>query len=551
MKQDALTQIVNLGIETSVDSKSLDLASRDASLFRVRPEAIVHPTSEEEVQQIVRVTAKNKSTQPTLSITARAAGTDMSGGPLTESIVMDMTKHFSRILEVDAKTQSASTEPGVYYRDFEKATLEHHLFIPSYPASRELCTVGGMVANNSGGEKTLAYGKTEKYVKSLRIVLSDGSVCTMRKLSRQEWTKKKELKTLEGKIYRDMDALIQKNLSLIHYLKPDVTKNSAGYALWNVYDPTDRSYDLAQLLVGSQGTLGIITQIEFALIKPKPHARMLIVFLPDMKRVAEVAQTILKHKPESFESYDDHTLAIAMKVLPDLIRKMKGNLIKLAWQFLPEAWMTLTGGLPKLVLMAEFTAESEEQAQRLAESARKDIIKMGITCRTTRSEEEGQKYWTIRRESFSLLRKHIKDLRTAPFIDDFVVHPNQLSDFLPELYQILNPYKLVLTVAGHVGDANFHIIPLMDVKKPETRQTIEKLSKEVYDLVLRYHGSITGEHNDGLIRTPFLEQMYGKEMTALFAQVKNIFDPQNIFNPGKKVNGDFAYAMDHLDIPLR
>ncbi|NQV90734.1 FAD-binding oxidoreductase [Candidatus Uhrbacteria bacterium] len=547
MKNDALTQITTLGIETSIDSKDLNLASRDASLFHVEPEAIVSPKSEE-ISQIIKVISEKKSSQPTLSLTARAAGTDMSGGPLTESIVMNMTKHFTKILSVNPETKSAITEPGVFYRDFEKKTLEHNLIVPSYPASRELCTVGGMVANNSGGEKTLAYGKTERYVNALRIVLSDGSICTMEKLSRTELAQKKELHTLEGKIYRDIDTLIQKNLSLIQYVKPDVTKNSAGYGLWNVYDPTDRSFDLAQLIVGSQGTLGMITQIEFSLIHPKPHARMLVVLLPDMKRVAEVAGMILKHKPESFESYDDHTLAVAMKVLPDLIKKMKGNILKLAFQFLPEAWMALTGGLPKLVLIAEFTADSEEEAQKMAESARKDVAKMGIKCRTTHSEAEGQKYWTIRRESFSLLRKHIKELRTAPFIDDFVVHPNQLSDFLPELYEILNPYKLVLTVAGHVGDANFHIIPLMDTKKPETRQIIEELSQKVYDLVLRYHGSITGEHNDGLIRTPFLEQMYGKEMTTLFAQVKNIFDPQNIFNPGKKVNGDFGYAMDHLDV---
>lgn len=548
MKNDALTQIQKLGIETSIDPTVLDLASRDASLFHVQPEVVVTPRSEDELRQIVNIVATQKASQPTLSVTARSAGTDMSGGPLTESMVINMTKHFNNISSVDKKTKTAVVEPGVFYKDFEKQTLEHNLFIPSYPASRELCTVGGMVANNSGGEKTLAYGKTEKYVKSLRVVLSDGSVCTFSKITKQELSKKKELDTLEGAIYRDIETLIKKNLALIQFAKPDVSKNSAGYALWNVYDPEEETYDLAQLIVGSQGTLGLITEIELALIEPKPHARMLVVMLPNMKRVAEVTQTILKHAPESFESYDDHTLAVALKVLPALIKKMKGNLLKLAFQFLPEAWMTLTGGLPKLVLIAEFTAQTEAQAQKMAESAHKDMVKLGAKSHVTHSEEEDEKYWTIRRESFSLLREHVKELRTAPFIDDFVVHPDQLSDFLPELYNILNPYKLVLTVAGHVGDANFHIIPLMDTNKPETRQIIEELSKKVYDLVLRYHGSITGEHNDGLIRTPFLEQMYGKDVCALFTQIKKIFDPKNIFNPGKKVNGNFKYAMDHLDV---
>ncbi len=546
---DIIKQINSIGIETDVSPEALDLASRDASLFHVEPSAVVYPKNEAEIRKLVTKVKELKPTHQDLSLTARSAGTDMTGGPLTSSIVVNMTKHFTKVISVDEMMSTAMVEPGVYYRDFEKATLKHNLLLPSYPASRELCTVGGIVANNSGGEKTLAYGKTEKYVKSLRMVLSDGHAYTIGKLTAEELEQKKQLKTFEGEVYRKLDTLITENQAVINKAKPDVTKNSAGYYLWNVRDASDGSFDLTKLMVGSQGTLGIITQIEFSLIEPKPHSRMLVTLLPDMKRVAELAQLILKHKPVSFESYDDHTLAVAVKVLPDLIKKMKGNIISLGLQFLPEVWMTLTGGLPKLVCIAEFRADTQKEAEELAKMAYKDVKATGFKTRVTHSEAEGEKYWTIRRESFSLLRKHVKNLRTAPFIDDFVVHPSQLSDFLPELYEILDQYDLTFSVAGHVGDANFHIIPLMEVKRPDTKQIIEELSQKVYDLVLRYNGSITGEHNDGMIRSPFLKQMYGEEITDLFLQVKDIFDPERIFNPNKKVESDFAYAMDHLDVP--
>jgi len=165
----------------------------------------------------------------------------------------------------------------------------------------------------------------------------------------------------------------------------------------------------------------------------------------------------------------------------------------------------------------------------------------------SKNRKSSKKYWTIRRESFNLLRKHVSGKHTAPFIDDIIVNPEHFDEFLPKIRSILDEYpQLTSTIAGHVGDGNFHIIPLMDFKKEENRKLIPIISKRVYDLVLQYNGSITAEHNDGLIRTPFLKQMYGEEIYSLFAEVKNIFDPLNIFKPGKKVGGDIDYAMKRI-----
>lgn len=526
--------------EVMSDDTSLDRYSRDASLFTVKPAVAVAPADVEDIKALVRYAQEHEG----VSLTGRAAGTDMSGGPLTESIVLDFTKHFNQIREVG--DNYAVTQPGVYYRDFEKATLAKGLLMPSYPASREICAIGGMVANNSGGEKTLTYGQTKDYVMELKAVLADGNEYTITTLDEAGLQAKIAQGGFEGELYRQINDLVRTNHDLLMEHKPHVHKNSAGYFLWDVWDGT--MFNMQKLLTGSQGTLGLITEVKLRLIKPKAHTKLMVVFLHKLDRLGDIATTILQYQPEAFESYDDKTLMIALRFLPNFVKLLGTNLLKLAWQFLPEVGMFLRGGLrfPKLILMAEFTGDSEEEVDKKISGALAAMKPFHVPVRVTKNELEVQKYWTIRRESFNLLRNHVPGQRTAPFIDDFVVLPKYLPEFLPKLEAIMKPYNLVYSVAGHVGDGNFHIIPLMKLGDERIKTIIPELSKKVYDLILQFHGSITGEHNDGMIRTPFLKQMYGEQMYALFEQTKKIFDPKNIFNLGKKVGGNFDYAMAHL-----
>ncbi len=532
--------------DISYDESTITKYSRDASLFTVKPEIVVFPKDSHDVQNLIKVVNEiNKTGSKKYSLTARSAGTDMSGGPLTQSIVVEFTKYFNHIHEVGANY--AITEPGVFYRDFDKATLEKNLIMPAYPASRDLCTVGGMTANNSGGEKTLLYGKTEDYILELNMVLDDGNEYTFKPLTLRELEEKKKLQTREGELYRNISGLLERNYETIKNAKPDVSKNSAGYYLWNVLDKEKSTFDITKLIVGSQGTFGLITQIKFRLIRPKTHSRLVVVFLNDMHQLGEITNHILQFKPESVESYDDHTFKLAVKLFPAMIKRMKGNFFTLMFKFLPEFWAVVTGGIPKLVIMAEFTADTDIEAHNQAVRAEASLKEFNLKTKIADSAEEVGKYWTIRRESFSMLRQHIKKLRTAPFIDDFIVKPEFLPEFLPKLYKILDQYSLTYTIAGHVGNGNFHIIPLMDMTDKHSKEIIGKLAHEVNNLVLEYKGSITAEHNDGIIRTPYLEQMYGPEIYKLFKDTKKIFDPNNIFNPGKKVDGTWEYAMSHLD----
>ncbi len=533
------------GIESSDNQDILTAHARDASLFLVKPELVVSPTSTEDVVTIVRAAIEARKKGENISLTARAAGTCMTGGPLTESVVVAFQPHMNRLIMVG--DGFAVAEPGLFYRDFEIATLTTNQILPSFPASKELCAIGGMVANDGGGERSLSYGKTHRYVQELECVLDDGSITTFKELNTKELKEKKQLTTREGEIYRAMDELVTKNAETIRAAKPHVSKNSAGYALWRVRDEKNGTFNLAQLVTGAQGTLCLTTKMKLGLVTPKPYRELLIIFLKDLKPLGELVNTVLAYKPESFESYDDHTFVLALKLFPQIAKRLKGNVFSLLWRFLPELRLILTGGIPKMVLLAEFTGETQEEARGAAEAAHESLKPFRVSARLARNHNDAEKYWTMRHESFALLRSYVHGKHTAPFIDDLVVPPGVLPEFLPKLNLLLKEHAdITYTIAGHVGDGNFHLIPLMDLARKDALPTIRDLAEKVFALVVSYGGSITGEHNDGLIRTSYLGVMYTKETVALFEETKRIFDPENLFNPGKKVYGDREAAFSHI-----
>lgn len=540
----SLKNIIKGDVET--DNQTLNLYSHDASLFEVKPQAVVFPKDVEDVKNLVKFVNQNKRLHSSLSLTARSAGTDMGGGSINDSIIVEFNKYFNHVKNISSF--SAVSQPGVLYKDFEKETLRYGLIFPSYPASKEICAIGGIVNNNSGGEKSLEYGKTEKYVEELKVILSDGNEHTLKPLNDKELQDKLTLNSFEGEIYRKIYKLITQNYDILQKAKPNVSKNSAGYYLWNVYDKEAKIFNLIKLFVGAQGTLGLVTQAKLKLVPVKKYSEMRIIFLNDLKHLGNIINAILPLEPESFETYDDHTLKLAIRFFPSFAKLLgtKG-LLQTAWHFLPEFFMILTGGIPKLVLQVEFAGNSDKILKEKIKNLEEALKSFNLKARTARSKKEEKKYWVIRRESFNLLRRNIKDKHTAPFIDDFIVRPEYLQEFLPQLNSIFSKYpNLIYTIAGHLGDGNFHIIPLMDIKNPRERALIPTLADEVYDLVLKYKGSITAEHNDGLIRTPYLKKMYGEKIYELFEQTKKIFDPHNIFNPRKKVGGDLDFAMNHI-----
>lgn len=508
------------------DSKALNAYSTDASIFEVTPDLVIKPTNTRDIEAIVNYVRTHKKENPGLSITARSAGTCMSGGSLNSSIILDMTSHLNTMGEID-ENGCITVEPGVYYRDFEKKALAKKLFLPSYTASKNLCTIGGMVANNASGEMTLTYGDTAKFVKSVDAVLADGQTYTFEALDKEALEKKMSQENYEGALYRNIVDLVRTHFEDIRAAKPRVSKNSSGYLLWNVWNK-DR-FNLAQLMCGAQGTLGIITKINLNLLPLRNHHALLVLQLRDLTPLPAVVRSVLTHKPECFESYDEHTFDLAQKYIPESAQKV------------------ITDDATIITLIAQFAGDTIEEAIDRANRAQRSLHDHGIESQVVDAPEEQNHYWTIRRSSFQLLRTHSSNKeRTAPFIDDIIVPPDVLPKFFPRLQTILSEYHMTYTIAGHIGNGNFHLIPLVDMEAVDAPEKIIELSRRVFALVFEYGGSMAGEHNDGIIRTPFVKDMFGNTMYNVFEKTKQIFDPENIFNPGKKVGGSLDYAKAHM-----
>lgn len=535
--------------DADITEETLKEHSYDASLFGVRPKVVVFPKNVHDIEALVRFANERRGEFPSFSLTGRAAGTDMTGGPLSESAVMSFTKYMNNVWEVNTDGMFARVQPGVFYRDFEKVILPEDLSLPCYPASKSLAALGGMVANNCAGEKTLRYGKMDNFVEELKAVLSDGREYVLKKLNRDELEAKKWQNDFEGEIYRRMHTLLEENYDLVKSAKPDVAKNSAGYNLWDIYDREAGTFDLTKLFVGSQGTLGIWAEAKLRLVREKPHRKLGVLFFKSWDEVPAAVNAVLPLNPESLETFDDATLKLGLRFMPQIAKKAGSSLVPFALRFWPEGLIGVRMlGLPKLIMLVEFAEDSEEEAEEKVRALRQVAKQFrNVYMRALEKEEDANKYWIMRRESFALLREKVANKRTAPFIDDFCVKPEYLPEVLPQVLAILKENKIQATLAGHAGEGNFHIIPLMDLSRESERKKIPIVLEAVNDLVFKYGGTMSAEHNDGLVRSPYIEKMFGREVYELFAEVKRIFDPHNIFNPGKKVGSDLDYAMRHID----
>lgn len=521
--------------------------SHDASMFEIKPKLVIAPKNAKDVEVAVALISERKKKHRSLSLTARSAGTDMSGGAINDSIIVDFNKYLQDVISV--KKDHVVTQPGVFFRDFDVRTGPY--LLPSYPASRDLATVGGMVNNNSGGEKSLEFGKTDRYVKSIKFVFADGVERIVKPLHKTELAIKIQQDDFEGQVYREMYELLEKNYDTIKAAKPNVSKDSTGYHLWNVWDRETGIFDLTKAIVGAQGTLGFVTEANLRLVPRPKHSGLLVLFMKDIDNLGELIPKILRHKPATMESFDDATLWLSIRFMPSFLTMLgPWGFIKLLFSLIPDG-LQLLRGIPKLILMVEFTGNTEQQVRNKIKKLHGELSDLRARYEINGFEEDAteaksEKFWIMRRRSFQLLRSKVRDKHTAPFIDDLVVNPEHLAEFLPRIRKIIKKYKLFATIAGHMGDGNFHIIPLMNIEKKRERKKILPAMKEVNELVLEYKGSLSGEHNDGLVRGPWLKQMYGSEMVDIFRKTKHIFDPQNIFNPHKKANADWNYSYSHI-----
>lgn len=535
--------------ELEADEQTREFYSHDASLFELKPDVVGYPKDADDLKAVVKFVNQHKKANPNLSITPRSRGTDMSGGAIGDSILLDVSKHMTKLVNVSSK--QATVQPGMMYKDFEVETLKHGSLLPSYPASRDMASVGGMFSNNAGGEKSLEYGKTDNFVTELKMVLSDGNEYVVKPLTKAELVRKMSQGDFEGNLYKKTFELLDEHYDEIQAAKPNVSKDSTGYHLWNVWNRETGIFDLTKLFVGAQGTLGLISEGTVKLVPHREHSGLLVMFLRDIDDLGELIPTVLKHNPATFESFDDKTLWLSIRFMPSFLKLLgPKRFIQLLIHLIPDG-LQLLHGIPKLVLMVEFNGHTEDEVREKVRALHKDLshkrAKYEINgFEETPTEGKSEKFWVMRRYSFQLLRSKVKDKHTAPFIDDFVVPPVHLAEFLPKLRKIIKKYKLFATIAGHMGDGNFHVIPLMKIEDPKERAKLEPAMKEVNNMVIHYGGSVSGEHNDGMIRGPWLKEMYGEQVLGYMKEIKQLYDPQNIFNPHKKTDATWEFSFSHI-----
>ncbi len=532
--------------EIDVTDKTREEYSHDASIYELVPEAVLAPKDSHDIKNLVRFVADHKQSYPSLAITPRSAGTDMSGGAIGSSLVIDMTKHFNTIHS--ASSTMLHSQPGVFMRDIDPVLLAHNAMLGCVPASRALNTIGGMVANNSAGEQSLRYGNTDKSIREVKAVLADGNEYTFKPLNKKELMVKIAQKDFEGELYRNVYELIEANYDHVKNARPKTHKNSMGYNLWTTWDRETGIFDMTQLITGSQGTLGVITDIKIAAVPKAKHSGLLLAYLTDIKHLDEIIPLVTSHHPATFEGFDDVTFGLGIKYF-SMFRKQLGTREWLKQQTaLLGSVAKFRGHLPNIVLMMEFEGDTFEEVNDKIIALDTDLKNHHIKVRTEieGNEEQSKPFWEIRRASLSLLRLRVAGKYASAFMDDMAVQPQYVPEFFPQIRKIIRKYKLPATIAGHFGDGNFHIIPLMDISDPKEQLKLEPAMRELIPIVLKYGGTMAGEHNDGMVRGPWMPAQFGEEVYEIFKDVKETFDPLYIFNPHKKTDASWDYSMDHI-----
>lgn len=510
----------------------------DASILTVTPAIVLYPKNENDVRKTTRFTWQLAERGRVIPITARGLGTDQSGAAIGSGIVMVFPAHMNRVLELDTKNGTVTVEPGINFGKLQQTLYTHGRFLPPFPASMEYCTIGGAIANNASGEKTVKYGSTRQYVKELRVVLANGEVIETKRLSKRELNKKLGLATFEGEIYRALDALIEENHDALAGLRLNVSKNSAGYALGEVKQK-DGSFDLTPLIVGSQGTLGIVTEAILATELYNPSTTLVAGFFDDIRVAEEVITELRKFAdvPSAVEAVDGQLLELMEHYNPN---QLKGIIDK---------------PFPRLILLIEFDNLSPRIQKRMAKKTQKLLNHYQVTQKLAADDSTKEQLWQIRQAAATVIAQTDNNQRAVPFIEDGIVPLDRFNEYLDGIYALCSKYQLRTGIWGHAGDGNLHIQPFLDLSQVGDRQKLFRVSDEYHNLVISLGGSTTGEHGDGRLRAPYLSRLYGDDLYGVLQKVKHTFDPYGTLNPGVKINVNLddikpllrsEYYTDHL-----
>lgn len=531
----------------STDKAILDKYSTDESIFSIRPQVVIQPKTKADVETAVKVIARETKRFDSLSLTPRAAGTGLGGGSLTDSIMIDVCTHLHQMGDVEVKKDKITftCEPGVMWRDLEKELKKHDAYLPPYTSSKDICSIGGSVANNAAGPDSLRYGHCADWVESLDVVLLDGHTYTIKPLTLKEYQSLIKQKNEYAKIAKGIFTLIEKNEKEIIKNKPKTKKNTAGYSLWHVFSEGVSAFkkgkgvfDLTRLISGSQGTIGIIVSIKMRALTIQKDTTLIVVPIFDLQEAAKVVTSALPFNPINVELFDGLSFDLALKN-PDFFKKRLSGVDYYRTMLMMYSTYHIRYGRK----IPEFTVLITLDHETVLENPRGKIIQAISTgktrARVVTNKVEADMLWQVRSASFTLSKFQDSTKRPAAFLEDMTVPPENLSKFFGEVKRLFKEFNVTAAVHGHGGNGHFHFYPLLDFTNKTTPMLVEKMSEKFFATAVKYKGNICGEHNDGIIRTPHLGKIFTKRMLELFKETEHLFDPDDIFNPGKKVNPRF------------
>jgi FAD/FMN-containing dehydrogenase/Fe-S oxidoreductase len=501
--------------EIRFDTVSRALYATDASVYQIEPIGVVIPRSRNDLIRLVAICAEFRC-----PITMRGGGTSQAGQAIGPGLVVDTSKYLTTILDLNVAERWARVEPGLVLDELNAQLRPHGLRFAPDVSTASRATIGGMMANNSSGARSVLYGKTIDHVLEQEVVLSNGSVVHFAAVDGVTLAGKRAERSLEGECYRVVSDLAARHRDEIERRFPRVLRRVGGYNLDEFVTP-DRPFNLAKLMVGSEGTLGVVLSAKVNLVPlPTAKAVMAIQFASLLESLA-ATPLILRHGPSAVEVMDKSILDYTRHSA--VLEALRRSFIE---------------GDPAALLCVEFYADrSEDLPPRLA-ALERDLRahQFGYAYHHALDPAAQARIWSLREAGLGLSMAMKEDAKSLSFVEDTAVAPERLRDYIERFLAIVQRHGTTAGVYAHASVGCLHVRPVINLKTEAGVRRFEAIANDVSDLVLEFGGALSGEHGDGLVRSPFMEKMFGAELYGAFRTIKRTFDPHGIFNPGKIVD---------------
>jgi FAD/FMN-containing dehydrogenase/Fe-S oxidoreductase len=498
--------------EVLTDAWSRGVYATDASVYQIQPELVVLPKHDADVRAALQIARRHK-----MPVLPRGGGTSLSGSTVGAAMVIDFSKHMIRILELNVEERWARVQPGIVLANLNAELAAHGLQFAPDPATATRCNVGGMIGNNSSGTRSILYGKTIDHVLEARVLLADGTELHCNEISQDEFSERGKGLSREAQIYGAFRGIVDRNRADIDSRYPRVMRRVAGYPMDEF--SADRPWNLAKIFTGSEGTLGVMLEAKINLEPLPDHTS---VYVPHFDNVLEAVRSVkpmLSIGPAAVEILDDSVLSRARKNLTTgpLCGFLEGD--------------------PKAVLVVQFYGVSPEDAKAKAEKGKAVLQEIGTGYAHPVFTDAGNQgdVWNVRKHGLGLMLGMKGARKPTPFIEDAAVPDDVLPKYIEEILGFCHDRGVQVAMYAHASVGLIHVRPILDLRDPDDIEHMKAISKESYRLVKGYGGSVSGEHGDGLVRSMYIEPYFGTELYNAFKEVKHLFDPDGIMNPGKIV----------------